>query len=319
MARRQWTGMIAKHARAIVRRLRISHDVRRALIAVALLAAAGLISAATTRVLASSAEAPRLGGSSVDAALEAELEAVRADIDELRESLDGLAAKDEYFRLLAGLGPSQDSPRAVGVGGPGVSTVSEARTGTPTRHPLYRFDETTAERMFSLSSEVDQMLRRVRMLSIGWREAKDTLQRRYDRLASMPSIPPADGYVSSGFSHRRIHPILNIPRPHLGLDVVADYGTPIVATAKGRVSFVGYAGEYGLAIEIDHGYGHVTRYAHASRATVRQGQPVERGDMIGHIGDTGLALGPHVHYEVLIDGRKVNPRNYILDFRAVPD
>lgn len=315
MARRQWTVMIVKHARAALRRLRLSHDVRRALIAVALLAIAGLISAATTHVLASSAETSRLGGSSGDAALAAELEAVRADLEKLRASLDGLAAQDEYLRLLAGLEPSYDNSRAVGVGAPGTRTS----TATLTRHPLYRFDEAAVERMFSISSEVDQLLHRVRTLSIGWREARDTLQRRYDRLASMPSIAPADGYVSSGFSHRRIHPILSIPRPHLGLDVVADYGTPIVATAKGRVSFVGYAGEYGLAIEIDHGHGHVTRYAHASRATVRQGQPVERGDMIGHIGDTGLALGPHVHYEVLVNGRKVNPRNYILDFRAVPD
>lgn len=311
MARRHWTVMLAKSARAVVRRVHISHDIRRALIAVALLAIAGLVSAATPHLLAWSVDAPRPGGSRVDAALEAELQAVRADLAELRASLDRLAAKDEYFRLLAGLEPTDANPRALGVGGPGA--------GRLTRHPLYRFDEAAAERMFSLSFEVDQLLRRARMLSVGWREARDTLQRRYDRLAAMPSVSPVDGYVSSGFTHRRVHPILDISRPHLGLDIVAEHGAPIVATARGRVRFVGYEGEYGLAIEIDHGYGHVTRYAHASRATVRQGQPVERGDLIGHVGDTGLALGPHVHYEVLVDGRKVNPRNYILDFQAVPD
>lgn len=310
MARRHWTVTLSKSARAVVRRVYLSHDIRRVLIAITLLAGAGLISAATPHLLAWSTDAAAPGGSRVDAVLEAELEAVRADLVELRASVDRLQAQDEYFRLLAGLEPSDGDPRAVG-GGPGA--------GTLIRHPLYRFDEAAAERMFSISSEVDQLLRRARMLSVGWREARDTLQRRYDRLAARPSISPVDGYVSSGFTHRRVHPILNIPRPHLGLDIVAEHGAPIVATARGRVSFVGYEGEYGLAIEIDHGYGHVTRYAHASRATVRQGQPVERGDRIGHVGATGLATGPNVHYEVLVDGRKVNPRNYILDFRAVPD
>ncbi|MGH7573604.1 MAG: peptidoglycan DD-metalloendopeptidase family protein [Longimicrobiales bacterium] len=311
MARRRWTVRIAERLRTAGRRLRVSHDVRRALIAVTLLAMAGLFSAAATRVLAFSTDAPLRVGSRVDAVVAAELEAMRTEVAELRASLDELAAKDEYFRMLAGLEPIHDDPRAVGVGGPASITF--------TRHPLNRFDEAAAERMVSLSTEVTELLRRARTLSVGWREAKDTLQSRYDRLAAMPSISPVDGYVSSGFSYRRIHPILNVPRPHLGLDIAANHGTPIVATARGRVRFVGYDGEYGLAVEIDHGFGHVTRYTHASRAVVRKGQPVERGDVIARVGETGLALGPHVHYELLVNGRKVNPRNYILDIRVIPD
>ena len=103
------------------------------------------------------------------------------------------------------------------------------------------------------------------------------------------------------------------------VDIVAARGTPIVAAARGRVRYVGFAGEYGLTVEIDHGYGYVTRYAHASRALVRVGQPVERGDMIGRVGDTGLAIGPHLHYEVLVNERQANPRWYMIEAVKVTD
>lgn len=311
MGRRHSKSMIGARAGTVLRRFLVSRDIARALIAAALLIVAIAVSAATTRVLATSVADPRPGGAQPNALFETEIETMRAELLELRGALDDLAAKDEYFRLLAGLEPIDDHVHAIGIGGPG--------TGSLTRHPLYRFDEASAERAFTLSTEVNDLLRRARLLSISWQEARDTLQLKYDRLASMPSISPTNGYVSSGFSHRRIHPILSQPRPHLGIDIAARHGAPIVATARGRVRYVGYAGEYGLTIEIDHGYGHATRYAHASRATVRAGQPVERGDMIGHVGDTGLSVGPHVHYEVLVNGNQANPRNYILDFRVVPD
>jgi murein DD-endopeptidase MepM/ murein hydrolase activator NlpD len=95
------------------------------------------------------------------------------------------------------------------------------------------------------------------------------------------------------------------------VDVVAPFGTPIVATARGQVRFVGYSGAYGLSIEIDHGHGVMTRYAHASRAFVHPGQQVERGDTIARIGRSGLAVGSHVHYEVVLNGVPRNPRLYI--------
>ena len=168
-------------------------------------------------------------------------------------------------------------------------------------------------------ADLGSIVRRARHVSFSWREAEDSVLEDRDRLAATPAIIPASGYVSSGFSRGRMHPILELRRPHRGLDVVAPYGSPILATARGRVSFVGYHGDYGLTIELDHERGTVTRYAHASRALVRVGQQVARGDTIARVGRSGLADGPHVHYEVLVNGEPRNPRRYIFNPNVIPD
>jgi murein DD-endopeptidase MepM/ murein hydrolase activator NlpD len=110
----------------------------------------------------------------------------------------------------------------------------------------------------------------------------------------------------------RSHPILHVARPHEGIDITAPAGTPIEAPGAGVVVKAGWEGGYGNTVELDHGYGIVTRYAHASRLAVRKGQRVERGDVIAYVGRTGLAVGPHLHYEVHVNGRPVNPLRYIL-------
>ncbi|HEY0306428.1 MAG TPA: M23 family metallopeptidase, partial [Longimicrobiales bacterium] len=150
-------------------------------------------------------------------------------------------------------------------------------------------------------------------------EARDTLAEKRDRLESTPSILPTRGYVTSVFSRSRMHPILDVARPHEGIDITAPTGTPIMAAAKGSVRFVGTDGGYGLSIEVDHGYGVVTRYAHASKALVKHGQQVQRGDTIGLVGQTGLAIGPHLHYEVLVNGKATNPRQWFLNVDKVAD
>jgi murein DD-endopeptidase MepM/ murein hydrolase activator NlpD len=246
-----------------------------------------------------------------NALLESELDDLRSTLDTLRTSLEVLSTKDEQYRLLAGLDPVDADVRRVGIGGPGTAMLES--------HPLFSTDARLARMSFCVSTELNEMIRRARLLSFSWREASDTLTQKYTRLASTPSIQPVDGYVSSSFSHERWHPILGRPRPHLGLDIVAPEGTPIVAAANGRVRFVGRLGEYGLAIEVDHGNGIVTRYAHTSSVVVRRGQPVKRGDMVGRVGQSGLAVGPHLHYEVLINGSAANPRKYILDGSVVHD
>jgi murein DD-endopeptidase MepM/ murein hydrolase activator NlpD len=306
--RRHWIFQIESSEGTELRQLRLSRDVVRGTIALVLLGVAVLSSAATRAfVNADGAVRPvgrRAGGP------EAELLVLRAQIDSLRGSLDELTSRDEYFRLLAGHEPTA-AIRPVS-----AEPVEELPVYAAS---LTAFNDGIAQTTTALTNEVSSLLRRAHDLATSWSEAKDTLQRRYDRLASTPSILPTFGYVSSAFSQWRIHPILSRPRPHLGVDIVARRGTPIVAAAKGRVRFVGYAGEYGLTVEVDHGYGFVTRYAHASRATVRLGQPVERGDLIGHVGDTGLAVGPHLHYEVLVNGRQANPRRYMFETGVVTD
>lgn len=119
-----------------------------------------------------------------------------------------------------------------------------------------------------------------------------------------PSIWPVVGIVSSKFGWRR-------GRFHPGIDIAADYGTPIVATAPGKVIYTGYKHGYGYMVVIYHGYGYATVYAHMSGIAVKQGDLVDRGKVIGYVGATGKATGPHLHYEVLKYGIRQNPMIYL--------
>jgi murein DD-endopeptidase MepM/ murein hydrolase activator NlpD len=117
---------------------------------------------------------------------------------------------------------------------------------------------------------------------------------------------PVQGRVTSGFGNR-FHPILGYERFHDGVDLAAREGTPIVAAADGRVVSAGWSGGYGRAVEIAHSGGLETRYGHMSRIAAYAGELVHRGEVIGYVGSTGLSTGPHLHFEVMKNGRPVNP------------
>lgn len=115
--------------------------------------------------------------------------------------------------------------------------------------------------------------------------------------------------ISSGFSSGRYHPILHRVRAHRGVDYAASTGTPIRAVGDGRVSRAGWSGGYGNVVQLEHGRGYASRYGHMSRIAVRAGQRVKQGDVIGYVGRTGLATGPHLHYEFHTGGRAVDPNS----------
>ncbi len=121
---------------------------------------------------------------------------------------------------------------------------------------------------------------------------------------------PSDGAITSSFGYR-MHPILGYDRFHSGLDFGADYGSPIRAADAGVVIFSGWYGGYGQALIIDHGKNETTLYGHASELYVREGQPVQRGQTIAAVGSSGLSTGPHLHFEVRINGEPVDPGNYL--------
>jgi murein DD-endopeptidase MepM/ murein hydrolase activator NlpD len=132
-------------------------------------------------------------------------------------------------------------------------------------------------------------------------------------LASMPrsiSELPVIGALVSGFSRARRHPLLHVTRPHLGVDVAAPRGTRVSAPAPGRVRFVGRRIGFGLVVELDHGDGVTTRYAHLRSAAVEAGEQVTKGEAIAAVGTSGVTTGPHLHYEVLVHGRQVDPLRY---------
>jgi murein DD-endopeptidase MepM/ murein hydrolase activator NlpD len=126
-------------------------------------------------------------------------------------------------------------------------------------------------------------------------------------LASLPSKLPLRAVLTSVFGPR-VSPWSGQPEFHSGIDLATPIGTPVKATAAGTVKVAGAAEGYGLAVYVDHGHGFESRYGHLQKVSVARGQRVERGEVVGLSGNTGRSTGPHLHYEVLADGRPVDPR-----------
>jgi murein DD-endopeptidase MepM/ murein hydrolase activator NlpD len=236
------------------------------------------------------------------------LDRVERQVGSLASTVDELSEQEQKFRLLAGLPVLDDEVRAVGVGGP-LPEVSE-------REEFFDSSPDLAERTYATAYDAEQLLRRLDLLGNSIEEAMDSVELHREIFLARPSIRPVqaeESWISSSFSRSRMHPVLQYNRPHPGIDISALAGTPILATASGTVTYAGTRAGYGKTVEIDHGFGYKTRYAHAGSIQVRRGQRVQRGDMLGEVGKTGLATAPHLHYEVLIEGRQVNPRQYLLD------
>jgi murein DD-endopeptidase MepM/ murein hydrolase activator NlpD len=143
-------------------------------------------------------------------------------------------------------------------------------------------------------------------------ELLEGLEGQSQRLAATPAIWPTNGFVTSSYGNRR-SPFTGRVQFHEGLDIAADFGTTVVAPALGRVIFVGMDGPFGRKVELDHGYGVRTHYAHLAKALVKRGQTVERGTPIASVGSSGRSTGPHLHYGVEVNGRTADPTNYIFE------
>lgn len=130
------------------------------------------------------------------------------------------------------------------------------------------------------------------------------------RYASTPSIWPVPGYVKSGYGYRT-HPITGRRKLHQGIDIPSWIGAPIQVTADGIVEHSGWAGGFGYAVVVSHGYGYQTLYAHTSKNLVKKGELVKKGQTIAQVGTTGLSTGPHLHYEVRRWRKTVRPNAYL--------
>lgn len=164
------------------------------------------------------------------------------------------------------------------------------------------------------TEKLDVLTRQLVVQSRSFDEVIALAKNKEDMLASIPAIQPVANKelkrVASGFNWR-IHPIYKIKHFHTGIDFTAKRGTEIYATGNGVVKDVESKNRgYGKNIKIDHGYGYVTLYAHMSRFNVVKGQKVKRGEVIGYVGSTGTSTAPHLHYEVIKNGEKINPVNF---------
>lgn len=179
---------------------------------------------------------------------------------------------------------------------------------TRTYLPLHR-QELAARKMQEF---IDQLSESTRLEEVRQQDILRALRANRNILASMPSIWPVTGFISSSFGGR-VSPFGRGSQFHKGLDIANRIGTPIIAPAEGTVILAGPDGAYGNSVEINHGSGIITKYAHMQRANVRQGEWIKRGQVLGYIGMTGRTTGPHLHYEVRLNGVPVNPMRYILE------
>ena len=216
--------------------------------------------------------------------------ALQQDLDSLRRAEDGL-------RAIVGAPPAAADETVQ----EGTVSPTGGEQHTPTTADLSEALEMIEERLGTRRSSIDLLA--------------ETMRREFPGAASYasdsaphttPSIWPAAGYVSSPYGLR-----FNSTEFHQGIDIAADMGTPIVATADGVVTAAGWNGGYGNMVDVDHGGGIVTRYGHASAVVVTVGQQVRRGEVIAYVGSTGRSTGPHVHYEVRVNGAPVNPAGYL--------
>jgi len=147
-------------------------------------------------------------------------------------------------------------------------------------------------------------------LELGLRGVRSDVERRHALAAATPSIWPAIGWLSSTFGYRP-DPLSGVRGHHPAIDISADKGTPVLATADGTVESAGYNGNYGNLLVVDHGFGIKTKYGHLQGFAVKQGAAVKRGDVIGYVGATGRTTGAHLHYEILANGQLIDPMNLL--------
>lgn len=164
-----------------------------------------------------------------------------------------------------------------------------------------------------LDSYVNSISLKVKLEKNNYEEISRTFKENEKLFEVLPAIRPCEGRIADDFG-MRIHPIFRIMRMHNGIDIITDTGTKVYAPGAGVVAFVGWRGGYGLTLEIEHGFGYRTIYAHLENVKVKQGQHLQRGDFIALSGNSGkLSTGPHLHYEVRNNGIALDPRNFIYD------
>jgi murein DD-endopeptidase MepM/ murein hydrolase activator NlpD len=308
MKKRRWTVVFVPHGSEPSKIIEVSYGlIKMAVGGVALgVAAALLVGYATMARTADLSRTSRL--QEENSRLVQAIGELHGRLSNLSDTLTRISQRDARIRVLANLEPIDPQVQAAGIGGPTLAP----RPGLPSDGPAVR-------RSQEIRVDLNALIRRANLLASSFEEAKDSLASHSQRLAATPSIMPTQGWLTSAFSSMREHPILHIARPHEGIDVTAPMGSPIEAPAAGVVSDAGWESGYGNTVTIDHGYGITTKFAHASKLLVKTGQRVQRGQRIALVGNTGLATGPHLHYEVHVNGRPVDPLKYVLPDRVVTD
>jgi murein DD-endopeptidase MepM/ murein hydrolase activator NlpD len=225
------------------------------------------------------------------------------EITSLKKELVALNGFENKVRIIANLEKSKDDGGLFGVGGSIPEDIDAKMPLSKKHNSLIR----------EMHNQVDQLKTASIYQKEGFNALFKHLEDKQNLLACTPAIQPVkNGWITSRFGWRT-SPFTGIKEFHKGYDISNRKGTSIMATANGTVSFAGSKGLFGKTVVIDHGHGMLTRYCHCNKLLKKQGDKVKRGDIIATVGNTGKSTGPHVHYEVHLNGIPVNPGKYILN------
>lgn len=231
-----------------------------------------------------------------------QIQVFAGEIQDLKEKVTKLGQLENQVRLIADIDKSGKSSGLLGIGG-----VPETDLGQ---------DLPLDTRHNALIREMHHQVNQIRSVAdeekLDFNELISKLKKKKNFLGSTPSIKPVSGIITSPFGYRK-NPFTGTRGFHSGLDISNRTGSKIVSTAYGKVIFTGRKASYGNVVIIDHGYGKATRYAHLRDILVHKDQQVKRGQVIATLGNSGRSTGPHLHYEVLVNGAPVNPSKYILN------
>jgi len=242
--------------------------------------------------------------------LVSQIDDLHGQVGQLRDEMDSTFEMQNLVATAVDLRPLDEETFAAGVGGRGPLDYADVEI------PGQDLSGTLEGEFSDLGKEVGLMVRQARIQRQGYQAMLDTLSSRQDVRSKIPSIRPTDiGWVSSRFG-MRTDPFTGKGRFHHGLDFSLPTGTDVRVTGDGVIIMVQQQRGLGKVIKVDHGNSVVTVYAHLDRMDVKKGDSVKRGQVIGKSGNTGRSTAPHLHYEIRVQGRSVNPVPYILDSYA---
>jgi len=231
--------------------------------------------------------------------LKKEINRITESYQKMAAEIEEISALNSELRVSANLQPISSEERLLGVGG--------------SAEYLYSNLNIRDVEVKNLLNSVEEMIRSVEFEKNQSLQIANRLSMNAELHKCIPAVKPTVGnYSIDGFGMRR-HPILGIRRFHNGIDINCDYGTTVRAPGNGKVVVVERRSGFGLVIEIDHGFGYRTIYAHLSKATVKEGENIKRGQTIAKSGNSGLSSGPHLHYEVHHDGISLDPTDFFFD------
>ncbi|MFQ5428023.1 MAG: M23 family metallopeptidase [Thermodesulfobacteriota bacterium] len=235
-----------------------------------------------------------------------ELQSFSSRIRDIESQMARLEIFDKKLRIIAHIDPDTKVVSNAGIKGMGGGSSAERADYLLT--PGAKVDELVSQ----IRSDLTGLEINAGTMESSFTDLREGLMKKSTLLASTPSIRPVKGWITSAFG-KRISPFTGLQHSHRGIDIANRLGTPVVATANGRVTKIGRDANVGRYINISHGYGIKTVYGHLSRTFVKTGQRVKRGQKIGSLGNTGRSTGAHLHYAVSVNGVFRNPTKYILN------